>query len=393
VAALASFGIGVDTAYKAVTDFSDYLDRQNKARTQKEERALGAMFEALAAGKLGIGASGQVTGLNRGQMFDIAEAGPLAASVARFIAGGGDPTKAGEFYNEARRQVVAKQYAGRPELPAQLEALKVDEKRIIEEVMPKLLRTLFTSPDYKEAKGDRGTFGPDQLYSAYQITKLNRAQRGYAPFASEFPTGGADVDLRRNFMEQQGAKTMDEAMENAGFFDRIVFKLKLNQVPVTERPRPGSEPEIAALVERRKTQLLTSSDSLATTILRGIFGAERRSLDPDQQAKLAEYEKKLRARPEAVTSIAQLDEQGRYNPAISAEARYKNPAIEAFLTAVGDGQKSMVRIPGFVEEIKVILAKAATEKGQEKLEQSISRLNFPPINPMPSMVLEPEPNN
>jgi hypothetical protein len=393
-AALFSFLTGIDAAYKAVTDFSDYLDRQNKIRTQKEERALGAMFEALAAGKLGIGANGQITGLNRGQMFDIAEAGPLAASVARFIAGGGDPTKAGEIYNATRREVIKKQYEGNPELQAQqLEALKVDEKRIIEEVMPKLIRTLFTSPDYKGGKGDRGTFGPDQLYSAYQVTKLNQAQRGYAPFASEFPTGGAEVDLRRNFMEQQGAKTMDEALAKAGFFDRNDFRLLLDKIPLTERLRPGSEPEIAALVERRKKQLLTSSDSLATTILRGIFGAERRSLDPDQQTELAEYEKKLRARPEAVTSIAQLDEQGRYNPAISAEARYSSPAVEAFLTAVGEGQKSMVRIPGFVEEIKLFLAKAATEKGQEKLEQSISRLNFPPINPMPPMVLEPEPNN
>jgi hypothetical protein len=389
IAALASFGIGVEAAYKAVTDFSDYLDRQNKARTQKEERALGSMFEALAAGKLGIGASGQVTGLNRGQMFDIAEAGPLAASVARFIAGGGDPTKAGEFYNEARRQVVAKQYAGSPELPAQLEALKVDEKRIIEEVMPKLLRTLFTSPDYKGAKGDRGTFGPDQLYSAYQVTNLNRAQRGYAPFSSEFPTGGAEVDLRRNFMEQQGAKTMDEAMANAGFFGRNEFRLKLNQVPVTERLRPGSEPEIAALVERRKKQLLTSSDSLATTILRGIFGAERRSLDPDQQAELAEYEKKLRARPEAVTSIAQLDEQGRYNPAISAEARYKNPLIEAFLSTVGEDKKSMARIPELVDPIKAFLAKAATENGQQALVQALRNLQLSPADP-PIMSLNPE---
>jgi hypothetical protein len=54
IAALASFEIGVDAAYKAVTDFSDYLDRQNKARTQKEERALGAMFEALAAKNINI---------------------------------------------------------------------------------------------------------------------------------------------------------------------------------------------------------------------------------------------------------------------------------------------------------------------------------------------------
>jgi hypothetical protein len=392
-AAVFSFQTGVDAAYKAVTDFSDYLDRQNKARTQKEERALGAMFEALAAGKLGIGASGQVTGLNRGQMFDIAEAGPLAASVARFIAGGGDPTKAGEFYNEARRQVVAKQYAGSPELPAQLEALKVDEKRIIEEVMPKLLRTLFTSPDYKETKGDRGTFGLDQLHSAYQITKLNRAQRGYAPFASEFPTGGAEVDLRRNFMEQQGAKTMDEAMANASFLNKLSFRQQLYNVPLNERLRPNTEEGVQNLLQEKRYQLAGTSAN--RQLMKMLFFGDFKgvSLSSDQEKQVLEYEQKLRGRPAAFTSMSQLDEQGRYNPAISAEARYKNPAIEAFLTAAGDGQKSMVRIPGFVEEIKVILAKAATEKGQEKLEQSISRLNFPPINPMPSMVLEPEPNN
>ena len=394
VATLVSFRTGIDAAYKSVTDFSDYLDRQNKARTQKEERALGAMFEALAAGKLGIGASGQVTGLNRGQMFDIAEAGPLAASVARFIAGGGDPTKAGEFYNEARRQVVAKQYAGSPELPAQLEALKVDEKRIIEEVMPKLIRTLFTSPDYNGGKGDRGTFGPDQLYSAYQVTKLNQAQRGYAPFASEFPTGGTEVELRKQFMEQQGAKTMKEAMSKAWGYEKILFNLGLENVPLNERLRPESKEKFDALIQLKRDELQKSSmstfEKFSWMVSPGYKARFRlNKLDPIQQVALDAYKESLMNRPEALTSKAQLDEQDRYRPAISAEARYKNPLIEAFLSTVGEDKNSMARIPELVDPIKAFLAKAATESGQQALERALLNLQLSPADP-PIMSLNPE---
>jgi len=385
IAAIFSFRTGVDAAYNAITDFSDYLDRQNKVRTQKEERALGAMFEALAAGKLGIGANGQITGLNKGQMFDIAEAGPLAASVARFLASGGDPTKAGEIYNATRRKIIEKQYEGSPELQAQLDALKVDEERMIKEIAPKLIRTLFTSPDYKGAKGDRGTFGPDQLYSAYQVTRLNQAQRGYAPFASEFPTGGAEVELRKNFMRQQDAKTMAEAWRKASVSQKMEFSSELDKVPLAERLRPDSKRDREELVQKMREQLYDSV-LMPGSFLGDLLGAK---VDPGKEAAAKAFEERLNSRPPVLQSVAQIDEQGRYNPAISAEARYKNPAVEAFLSTVGEGQKSMARIPEFAEDIKLFLAKAATENGQQDLVQALRNLQLSPAEP-PIMSLNPE---
>jgi hypothetical protein len=380
-AVLFSFRTGVQSAYKAVTDFSDYLDRQNKSRTQREDRALGSLFEALAAGKLKLGDKGQLVGLNRGQAFDIAEGGPLIAAIARDLAAGGDPTLVGKRLFDARRKVIEKQYKDRPELEEQRRMLKEDEQRFRDDLEPKLLRNLFTSPNYMSDKKQVGTFNSQQLLNAYQVTQLNRAVRGYAPYAKEFPVGGAEVALNKEFMNQQDAATMEEAMSKASWWKRLSYKIKLAEIPLEERLRPTSEAEINALVQTKRE-----------TLGQYAYGVGGNFLTPEEEQILKDYEVQLRNKPVTLTKASQIDTEGRYMAAITPEAQYKNPAIDSFLSVVGEGPKSLNRMPGLIDAITNFLEKAATEKGQRDLGAIISQISFPPSTPMPSVVLEPEQN-
>lgn len=383
-AALVSFKVGADAAYKAVTDFSDYLDRQNKSRAQKEDKALGAMFEALASGKLKYDEkTGTVSGLSRGQMLDIAEAGPLAGSIVRGLAAGTlDPRKAGEMLLQGQEARIRAQYAARPEeRDAKLKEFEADKTRILEEVMPNLMRTLLTSENYKGTGKQQGTFTRDQLLREYSLQLARKAQ--FLPLVNEFPTGGAETDLRVNFMKEQKADTMEQAWRNASLYEKLVFENQLSKIPVMERNKVTDPKERDRL---RAEAAGLSALSLAT------HTPTREQLlsyaTPEMKAKIAEFEQRQANAPIPISSRSQLNAQGVYEAAITQTAFF-TPAVEAFIKTVGEGQQSLVRVPEFAEKIADFLSKAATQQGQTELANILSQLKLARENAGPPTMTLP----
>lgn len=385
-AALVSFKVGTDAAYKAVTDFSDYLDRQNKSRAQKEEKALGAMFEALASGKLKYDEkTGTVSGLNRGQMLDIAAAGPLAGTLVRGLAEGTlDPSKAGEMLLQGQEARIRAQYALEPgKLAEQLKAFETDKTRILEEVMQNLMRTLLTSDNYKGTGKQKGSFTPDQLFAAYSVKLMKDAQ--FLPLSHQFPTGGAETDLRVNFMKQQDANTMEEAMSKVGFFDKLDFLYQLGLVPALHRSKitDAKEMDKARVKAAGLENYFVNEDPTREELLNLPFVKN----NPERMAKIAEFEQRQAKAAEPISSLSQRNAQGIYEPAVT-QTSFFPPVMEAFLKRVGEGQQSLVRVPEFAEKIADFLSKAATQQGQTELADILRRLPITPENSVsPTMTL------
>ena len=373
-AALVSFKVGADAAYKAVTDFSDYLDRQNKSRAQKEDKALGAMFEALASGKLKYDEkTGTVSGLNRGQMLDIAAAGPLAGTLVRGLAEGTlDPSKAGEMLLQGQEARIKAQYALEPDkLAEQLKAFETDKTRILEEVMPNLMRTLLTSENYKGTGKQQGSFTRDQLLAAYSVKLMKDAQ--FLPLSHQFPTGGAETDLRVNFMKQQNAKTMEEAMSKAGFFDKLDFLYQLGLVPALHRSKitDAKEMDKARVKAAGLENYFVNEDPTREELLNLPFVKN----NPERMAKIAEFEQRQAKAAEPISSRSQLNDQGVYEAAIT-QTSFFTPAVEALIKTVGEGQQSLARVPEFADKISNFLSKAATQEGQAELAAILSQLKL-----------------
>ena len=385
--ALFSLKIGADAAYKAVTDFSDYLDRQNKSRMQKEEKALGAMFEALASGNLKYDEkTGAVSGLNRGQMLDIAAAGPLAGTLVRDLAAGTlNPSKAGEMLLQGREAQIRAQYALRPDdLKVKLQELEADRPRILEEVMQNLMRTLLTSENYKGTGKQQGSYTHKQLLNEYALQLARKAQ--FLPLANEFPTGGAETALRVNFMKEQDANTMEEAMSKAGFFDRLDFEYKLRKIAAVERSKITDAEDLnrtrvkaLGLEDYFRNEAPTKEELLNLPFVKN---------NPERMAKLAEFEQRQASAPTPISSRSQLNAQGVYEAAIT-QTSFFTPAVEAFIKTVGEGQQSLVRVPEFAEKIADFLSKAATQQGQAELATILSQLKLARENAGPPTMTLP----
>jgi len=377
--ALFSLKTGADAAFEAVTNFSDYLDRQNKSRMQKEDKALGAIFEALASGKLKYDTkTGTVSGISRSQMFDIGSAGPVGGALLRGLASGEiKPTDAGEYLLNIREATIKEQYKYQPEeMQKQLVAFEEDKKRVREETMPNLLRNLFSSENYT-GQTEKGTFSTQQLFNEYMVDRMRDAQN-YVKYSHEFPIGGRETAIRVGFMKKMGAKTMAEAMDKSDFIDRYFFNRDIEKLSAFERFAPADEKE--------KQRLRGAAIGLA-----GVpddFISRVIAQDPEKAKKIQEYDRIAKTRALPIERLDQLNAAGIYEPGITQSSFFANPNVDELVKTIGEGQKSLTRVPEYAEIIRGILDKAATDAGQAEIAGLLRQLQVTPQNgKAPTMTL------
>ena len=382
---LFSLKTGIDTAYSSITDFSDYLDRQNKSRMQKEEKALGTVFEALGTGKLKYDEkTGNITGLTMSQYMDIVSAGPLAGTLLQgLVKGTIKPTDAGDVLFQARENTIKAQYQDPVEQRKQLEILAQDRKRFNEDAMPKLLTGLALS-DFG-GSGSDGKFTRNQVIYDFAARQM-RAAENYFMYANQFPFGGPEVALNKNFMREQEANTMEEAKRKASLLENIDYKLKLSRVPALDRLQPVTAEEQFALRLEASGVKRKLQDSLAFGRVTPDMLEREAARNPEVKARLEEYDRVKRA--PTLQRMDQLDANDVYQPAITKSSQYVDPLVAKALEYAGEGKDSILRNPELASKLMEFLTNGATETSLKNLINATNDLKLaPPPTEPPTMTL------
>jgi hypothetical protein len=315
-------------------------------------------------------------------MFDIGSAGPVGGALLRGLASGEiKPTEAGNYLLNIREATIREQYKYQPEeMQKQLVAFEEDKKRIREETMPNLLRNLFSSENYT-GQTEKGTFSIQQLFNEYMVDRMRDAQK-YVKYSHEFPVGGRETAIRVAFMRKMKAQTMPEAMDKSDFIDRFLFNRDVGKLSPFERFKPTDPAEINRL--RGEAIAAEGFYNTSDPAKLASFAAN----NPLIAQILAKFDSAMSKRAAPIERIDQLNAAGIYEPGITQSSFFANPAVDEFVKTVGEGQKSLTRVPEFAEKIRSILDKAATDAGQAEIAGLLRQLQVTPQNgKAPTMTL------